>query len=101
MHEHLSGSQRPAGWDQRGQLGCASSTLPWKDATLVSIQSPIWVDQVKKETNKPGIIPLRKEGDRRATRYTVIIPNALTGLPGVGLMVVDDGGRRWTAVCHC
>ena len=46
---------------------------------------------MKEETNKPGIIPLRKEEDRRATRYTVIIPKALTRLPRVGLMAVVDG----------
>ena len=45
---------------------------------------------MKEETNKPGIIPLRKEEDRRATRYTVIIPKALTRLPRVGLMAVVD-----------
>ncbi len=78
------------------QLVCASGTLPVqdkKDATLVSIQNPIRVDDMKEDINKPGIIPLRKEGDGRATQCPESPPSAEDSAAAAQRCVIADGAR--------
>ena len=74
--------------EPKGQLVCSRAhCLTEKDATLVSIQNPNLGQPDERGDHKPGIIPLRKEGDGRATRC----PESPRPLPGVGAMAVDGG----------